>query len=57
MLFFRPKDLIDVERMLAVRGPELDRAFVRSSLVEMLGEDPRIEKWDAICARVPTARS
>lgn len=53
MLFFRPKDLIDVERMLAVRGSELDRAFVRRSLVEMLGDDERIRKWDDICGRVP----
>lgn len=53
MLFFRPKDLIDVERMLAVRGPSFDRAFVRASLVEMLGDDARIAKWDEICGRVP----
>lgn len=52
LLFFRPKDLLDVERMLQIQGPSLDRTFVRSALVEMLGEsDPRIEKWDAICAR------
>ncbi len=51
MLFFRPKDLIDVERMLVVRGAAFDRAFVRSALVEMLGDDERIAKWDAICAR------
>lgn len=53
MLFFRPKDLIDVERMIAVRGPSFDRGFVRASLVEMLGDDPRIAKWDEICQRVP----
>lgn len=53
MLFFRPKDLIDVERMLAVRGPSFDRAFVRDALIELLGADERIAKWDVICARVP----
>lgn len=52
MLFFRPKDLIDVERMLEVRGPSFDRTFVRAALVEMLGEDERIAKWDGLCARV-----
>ncbi len=53
MLFFRPKDLFDVERMLAVRGRSFDRAFVRVSLVDMLEDDERIRKWDEICARVP----
>jgi len=53
MLFFRPKDLIDVERMLTVRGASFDRAFVRAALVEMLGEDERIASWDSLCARVP----
>jgi hypothetical protein len=52
MLFFRPKDLIDVERMLEVRGATFDRAFVRASLLDMLGDDERIAKWDAISARV-----
>ena len=52
MLFFRPKDLVDVERMLEVRGALFDRAFVRDALVDMLGDDERIVKWDALCARV-----
>lgn len=54
MLFFRPKDLIDVERMLAVQGERFDRAFVRAALVEMLDEDARIETWDELCRRVET---
>lgn len=41
MLFFRPKDLIDIESMLAVRGAAFDRVFVRDALVDMLGEDER----------------
>jgi hypothetical protein len=52
MLFFRPKDLIDIERMLQVQGPRFDRAFVRNALVDMLEEDERITKWDEICTRV-----
>jgi hypothetical protein len=55
LLFFRPKDLLDVERMLQIRGAAFDRAFVRDALCEMLPYDPRIEKWDAICARTPIA--
>jgi hypothetical protein len=52
LLFFRPKDLLDVERMVQVQGGNFDRTFVRTSLVSMLGDgDPRVEKWDAFCAR------
>jgi hypothetical protein len=55
MLFYRPKDLIDIERMLQIRGPAFDRGFVRTSLLEMLPDDPRIAKWDEICNRNPVA--
>ena len=55
MLFFRPKDLLDVERMLAVQGARFDRAFVRDALEVMLGPDERLGKWDEICARVDGA--
>ena len=49
MLFFRGKDLVDVERLLALMGDALDRAFVRDSLVEVVGdEDYRVRKWDEL---------
>lgn len=57
MLFFRPKDLLDVQRMLEVRGSSFDRAFVRNALFEILGDDARIAKWDEICARAPAQRA
>jgi hypothetical protein len=57
LLFFRPKDLLDIERMLQVQGANFDRAFVRRALVDMLDDDPRVAKWDAICARNPTLAS
>jgi hypothetical protein len=54
LLFFRPKDLLDVERMLQVQGAAFDREFVRRALVDMLDDtDTRIEKWDAFCERNP----
>ncbi|MDD9944305.1 MAG: hypothetical protein OXU20_24895 [Myxococcales bacterium] len=53
LLFFRPKDLIDVERMLQVQGASFDRGFVHTALTEMLGEDDRITKWDELCQRNP----
>ena len=49
MLFFRRKDLADVEAVLRDQGEALDRVFVRSKLVGLVGEDdPRVETWDEI---------
>jgi len=49
MLFFRPKDLRDLERLLAVQGARFDRDFVRRSLVEMLGEGAEhVVAWDEL---------
>jgi hypothetical protein len=53
LLFFRPKDLLDIERMLQIQGTAFDRGFVREALVDMLETDPRIEKWDSICEKNP----
>ena len=51
LLFFRGKDIVDLERLVAVR-PELNRAYVRRYIVEMMGEDDeRTPKWDEIAAR------
>jgi len=45
MLFFRAKDLLDLQRLLEVR--ELDTGFVRTALVDVVGEDDeRIARWD-----------
>ena len=57
MLFFRPKDLLDLERLLALSaGPStalrtgaFDAAYVRRWLVEMVGaDDARVAKWDGL---------
>jgi hypothetical protein len=49
MLFFRSKDLVDLERLVAVSGGEMDLGYVRNHLVMMMGEgDPRISAWDEI---------
>ncbi len=54
MLFFRPKDLVDLARLLEVNRPLLDAAFVRRWLVDMVGaQDVRIAKWDELTERVP----
>jgi hypothetical protein len=50
MLFFRPKDLVDIARMIEILGASFDAAFVRRALIDMLGEgDERIASWDRIC--------
>lgn len=51
LLFFRAKDIVDLQRLLAVQGARLDIAYVRRHLVEMMGEgDSRVQRWDALCA-------
>jgi len=51
LLFFRGKDLVDLERLVAVR-PELDTLWVRDAVVGMMGEDDeRTQRWDAIVRR------
>jgi hypothetical protein len=51
LLFFRSRDVADLERLVAVR-PELDRSYIRRWIVEMMGEDdPRTRRWDEIVAR------
>ena len=48
LLFFRGKDINDLERLVALR-PELDVGYVRSQMVSMLGEDDdRVVQWDRI---------
>lgn len=49
MLFFRPKDLADIGRMLEIQSGRLDLEFVRRWLVDMLGpDDLRIETWEKL---------
>lgn len=51
MMFFRGKDLVDLERLLGTRGRQLDAPYVRRWLVDTMGEDDeRVRKWDELCA-------
>lgn len=51
LLFFRGKDMVDLERLVAVR-PELDRAYIRRWIVDMMGkDDARVARWDEITMR------
>ncbi len=49
LLFFRPKDLVDVQRMMQIQSATFDAAFVRAALVDVVGDhDVRVLRWDAI---------
>jgi hypothetical protein len=53
MMFFRRKDVVDVERLLRDGGAGFDREWVRAQLVEIFGaRDPRIPAWDDLIAEV-----
>ncbi len=57
LLFFRSKDVVDLERLLAVSGPSVDVAYVRERLVDMMGhDDPRVTAWDQLCRDHLSAR-
>lgn len=50
MMFFRGKDLVDLERLLGTMGRKLDAPYVRKWLVETMGpDDERVRKWDELC--------
>lgn len=49
LLFFRSKDIADLERLVATQRGRMDLAYVRHHLADMMGDDdPRVEKWDEL---------
>jgi len=49
LLFFRAKDLSDVERLVRFQGEGLERDYIRYWLVELVGaDDVRVEAWDRL---------
>ena len=55
MMFFRRKDLADVEQVLPGAGAQLDRPWIREQLVGMYGaRDPRLSAWDDVVGEVST---
>lgn len=55
MMFFRRKDLADVEQLLRTQGPQLDREWVRQRLTELYGvRDPRLSQWDELVEETST---
>jgi hypothetical protein len=51
MMFFRQKDLVDVQSILRSQGASLDQEWVEKSLLELYGtRDPRISQWRDLVA-------
>jgi hypothetical protein len=51
MMFFRLKDLADVEAILQVQGPQLDRQWVHDQILAIYGpRDPRVSRWAELVA-------
>src|SRR5262249_15327205 len=56
MLFFRSKDLIDVERLVAAMGAQFDREYVSTALTDLVGaEDSRLPRWRRLLDDVDAA--
>jgi hypothetical protein len=53
MMFFRRKDLADVEQLLRAQGDDLDVAWIDAQIETMFGKrDPRLSTWREIVAEV-----
>ncbi len=51
LLFFRAKDVVDLEKLVTVQGTDLDTSYVRRWVADMMGEgDERVRTWDRIVA-------
>ncbi len=57
LLFFRPKDLLDLERLVST-STSLNASRVRELIVGVMGEDDeRVRAWDDIVTRFRPASS
>jgi hypothetical protein len=53
MMFFRRKDLADIEQILRAQGAHFDRPWVRQQLAEMYGpRDPWLSAWDDLVREI-----
>jgi hypothetical protein len=49
LLFFRSKDIADLERLVATQQRAMDLGYVRRWIADMMGEeDARVAKWDEL---------
>jgi hypothetical protein len=51
LMFFRPKDLADLDQFLRAPKATIDRAIVRQKIAEAMGDDDaRVAAWDKLVA-------
>jgi hypothetical protein len=51
MMFFRQKDLVDIQSILRSQGESLDRAWIGNCLLQLYGaRDPRTSRWRELVA-------
>ncbi|HEY2412932.1 MAG TPA: hypothetical protein VGI40_11850 [Pirellulaceae bacterium] len=49
MMFFRPRDWVDLLDIMTQQGADFDRGWVRDRLLDIYGSrDPRVAKWDEL---------
>jgi hypothetical protein len=54
MMFFRLRDLADIEEILRIQGEKLDRSWVRAQVENIYGQrDPRLARWDELAMNAP----
>ena len=57
MMFFRPKDRVDLAQILEYQGDVFDRDWVRQQLAAMYGaRDPRLSAWDELVREATTEK-
>ena len=55
MMFYRRKDLADIEQILRTQGTQFNRFWVREQLAEIYGiRDPRLSQWDELVREIPS---
>jgi hypothetical protein len=53
LMFFRPKDLVDLKRLVEAQGPNLDHNWIRQKIIEVFGEhDPRTSTWNELITTI-----
>jgi hypothetical protein len=54
LMFFRRKDVADVEQILRVQGSRLDRNWIRQQLIDIYGpRDARLQQWEELVNELP----
>ena len=54
LMFFRRKDIADLEQILRTQGMQLDRQWVLDEITKLYGQnDPRVSQWQELVQEQP----